>query len=355
VQIEPAVLFWTAAISIFTGGAVRWRDGILRGIAERGRSPAQRNASVVRRSRITPSAIVAHCRRDRSFVRPARGAGLLTRSFIALQRTPLGFDPHNLVSLDVLFGPRLPLAQRPSLREAVTRRLAEIPGVTAAAVGMLPTAGYQLRDAIVVDTPDGPRSIAASHFMLTWVDTGYFRTSGIALLAGRLPQPSPGDAPPLTPSQPKRDLSDEVVVGRALARRIAPSGSAVGMRIRTVRADNRGSWSDAWSTVVGVSEDVQLPGSHSDSEELQFYSLPGRMFPVYVVRFASVPPNVESVLRQAVQSVNPTLVARRARIADDYVREALAPTRFTLALLGAFAGVALVLAIVGLMARSHTP
>ena len=76
--------------------------------------------------------------------------------------------------------------------------------------------------------------------------------------------------------------------------------------------------------------------------------MPVRMFPVYVVRFASVPPNVESVLRQAVHRVNPRLIARRARVGDDYVREALAPTRFTLALLGAFAGVALVLAIVGL-------
>jgi ABC-type antimicrobial peptide transport system permease subunit len=42
------------------------------------------------------------------------------------------------------------------------------------------------------------------------------------------------------------------------------------------------------------------------------------------------------------------MVARRARVADDYVKDALAPTRFTLALLGAFASVALVLAVVGL-------
>src|SRR5262249_44337603 len=70
----------------------------------------------------------------------------------------------------------------------------------------------------------------------------------------------------------------------------------------------------------------------------------------FVVRMASVGPDIESVLRRAIQSVDPTFVARRARIADDYVREALAPTRFTLALLGAFAGVALVLSIVGLYA-----
>ena len=54
----------------------------------------------------------------------------------------------------------------------------------------------------------------------------------------------------------------------------------------------------------------------------------------------------------AVQRANPTLVARLSGVADEHVREALAPTRFTLSLLGAFAGVALVLAVVGLYASA---
>jgi putative ABC transport system permease protein len=349
VHIEPAVLFWTAAISIFTGvlfGGAAAFFVASQNVADLLRSETHASSAGGASRRVRSSLIVVEIALSFALL---VGAGLLTRSFIALQRTPLGFDPHNLVSVDVLLSPRLPPEQRTSVRDAVTRRLSEIPGVNAAAEGMLPTAGYQLRDAIVVDAPDGPRTIPAPQFMLMWIGAEYFRTSSIALLAGRLPRHGVGDAPPLTPSQPRRDLSDEVVVGRALARRIAPNGSAVGMRIRTVRrGENGGRWSDAWSTVVGISEDVQLPGPHGDSENLQIYSLPVRMFPVYVVRFAGVPRNVESLLRQAVQSVNPTLVARRARMADDYVREALAPTRFTLALLGAFAGVALVLAIVGL-------
>lgn len=348
VHIEPAVLIWTAAISIFTGvlfGGAAAFFVASQNVADLLRSETRASSGGGASRRVRSSLIVVEIALSFALL---VAAGLLTRSFIALQRTPLGFDPHNLVSLDVLFPPRLPVEQRASLREAVSRRLAEVPAVTAAAEGMLPTAGIQLRDAIVIDSRDGPRSVAAPHFMVTWIDTGYFRTSGIVLLAGRAPRPGAGDAPPLTPSQPRRDISDEVVVGRALARRIAPNGNAIGIRIRTVPAGNRGPWSDAWSTIVGISDDVQLPGPHRDLDELQIYSQPGRMFPVYVVRFASVPPNVESLLRQAVQGVNPTLVARRARIADDYVREALAPTRFTLALLGAFAGVALVLAIVGL-------
>ncbi|HEY4219466.1 MAG TPA: ABC transporter permease [Gemmatimonadaceae bacterium] len=348
VHIEPAVLVWTAAISIFTGvlfGGAAAFFVASQNVADLLRSETRVSSGGGASRRVRSSLIVVEIALLFALL---VGAGLLTRSFIALQRTPLGFDPHNLVSVDVLFGRGLSREQIPSIRDAVTRRLAELPGVTAAAQGMVPTAGIELRDAILVDTPDGPHSIAAPSFMLTWIDSGYFRTSKIVLLSGRVPLPGAGDAAPLTPDQPRRDLSDEVVVSHALARRIAPTGNVVGMRIRTMPNANRGPWSDAWSTIVGVSDDVQIPGPHGDVDGLQIYSEPGRMFPVYVVRFASVPPNVESVLRQAVQSVNPALIAQRARIADDYVREALAPTRFTLALLGAFAGVALVLAIVGL-------
>src|ERR1035437_6605407 len=70
--------------------------------------------------------------------------------------------------------------------------------------------------------------------------------------------------------------------------------------------------------------------------------------PTFVVRMVGVPPNVESVLRKAIQGVEPTLIARRARIGDDYLREALAPTRFAMGLLAAFAVIALVLSAVGL-------
>jgi putative ABC transport system permease protein len=146
-------------------------------------------------------------------------------------------------------------------------------------------------------------------------------------------------------------MSEEIVVNRALARRIAPEGNVLGLRIREVPPpESRMRRSDAWSTIVGIADDVHLPGSRGDVQDYQVYTLALALMPspTYIVRFTSVPFNVESVLRQTVQTVNPTLVTRRARIAEDYVRDALAPTRFALALLGAFAGIALVLAVVGL-------
>jgi predicted lysophospholipase L1 biosynthesis ABC-type transport system permease subunit len=101
---------------------------------------------------------------------------------------------------------------------------------------------------------------------------------------------------------------------------------------------------------VGVVDDVQLPGARGDLETSQVYQMPVMPLPAttFIARFASVPAQLESVLRQTIHQVDPTIIVRRARVADDYLREALAPTRFTLALLGAFAAVALFLAVVGL-------
>jgi putative ABC transport system permease protein len=375
VHVDPAVLLWTAAISVATGvlfGSAAAFFVSSQKVADLLKSETRASSSGGASRRVRSSLIVAEIALSFALL---IGAGLLMRSFALLQRTPLGFDPRNLVSIDVLVPPAITRAgQRAAVRDAVTRRLAEIPGVTAAAFGMLPTAGYQVGNAVDVDTPDGIRTVGISQFMTTWIDENYFRTSGIALLAGRLPRSGASDEPPppsggpalppppgapvgkSTPGAPPqsfRTVSEEIVVNRALARRIAPNGTALGLRIRTDAAPGpRGAQSGAWSTIVGISDDVRLPGSRGDLQDFQVYTLPlTRMpTPTYVVRFTTVPPNVESVLRQAIQGVNPALIARRARVGDDYLREALAPTRFTLALLGAFAAVALVLAVVGLYA-----
>jgi putative ABC transport system permease protein len=361
VHIEPAVLLWTAVVSVLTGMvfggaaaafvATQNVADLLR--ADTGVSSPGRIARRVRGALIVGEVAL-------SFALLV-GAGLLMRSFVELDRTRLGFAPHNLVSIDVLppgqiwMGP-----QRPAVRAAITARLAEVPGVTAAAFGMLPTAGYRARDVLVLDDPSGARRVGSASVMRTWIDSSYFRASGITLVAGRLPRAGASDeapmrfpagpgGPPPGPPAPRRSMSEEIVVSRSLARRIAPDGNALGRRLGNAFPGDENP-SGPWSTIVGISDDVQLPGAHGIDDQVYSLSLTAMPYPTYAVRFASVPPNVESVLRQAVQRANPTLVARRARVADDYLREAMAPTRFTLGLLGAFAGVALILAVVGLYA-----
>jgi putative ABC transport system permease protein len=360
VQLEPAVLLWTGAISVLTGvvfGGAAAVFAASQNVADLLRTEGRGASASGLARRVRATLVVGEIALSFALL---VGAGLLARSFATLQRTPLGFDPHNLASIEVLPpGPLWRGPQRQAVRDAVVAELARVPGVTAVAMGTLPTAGYRIRDAFVVETPDGPRALDIPHAVSTWIDARYFGTSGVALVAGRVPRAGASDEAPLPPGPSVgpppslRRLSEEVVVNRAFARRVAPDGNPIGSRVRTAPAPGNGPPSiDAWSTIVGIADDIRLPGVRDEAQQYQVYtlSLTAMPHPTFVARFHAVPPNVEAVLRQAVQRAHPTLVARRGGLAADYVREALAPTRFTLGLLGAFAGVALVLAVVGLYA-----
>jgi predicted permease len=352
--LDSTVLAWTAAISVVTGilfgGAAAFFVSS-RSVGDLLRNDARSSSDGVS-VRIRSGLIIAEIALS---VVLLVGAGLLTRSFAQLQDTPLGLDPHNLVSLDVLL-PRdingSPNA--PAVKAAIAERLAHVPGATSAAMGFLPTAGFSVRPGLETDSDGGIKPVGGDRYLVTMIDANYFQTAGIKLVAGRLPRATPADIPPVVaPPQVRilRSLSDEVVVSQTLARRIAPNGDVLGRHVRSQpgRSGPGIKQSDAWSTIVGIVEDVRLPGAWDEARANQIYSMPFSLLsPTYVVRFTSVPANLESTLRQAVQTVAPTIVGRRARVADNYVKEALAPTRFMLALLGAFAIVAIILATVGL-------
>jgi putative ABC transport system permease protein len=360
VQIDPAVLMWTGAVSMLTGvlfGSAAAFFVASQNVADLLRSETRASSAGGTSGRVRSALIVVEVALSFALL---VGAGLLTRSFAALQRTELGFDPHRLVSVDIFLSPSIRRAGRAiQVRQAIGARLRETPGIVGASLGTLPTAGFRDLPTIEVETSDGPRTLGISQFQKTWIEGDYFGATGMKLIAGRAPAAA---APDESSMHGMGAFSEEVVESRSLARRIAPDGSAIGARVRArgvvVRSPPPGAppgalpqrAADAWSTVVGVVEDARLPGPRGDLETFQVYQMP--VLPLggttFVARFASVPANVESVLRKTIQQVDRTIMVRRARIADDYVHEALAPTRFTLALLGAFAGVALFLAVVGL-------
>ena len=367
VHIEAAVLIWTGAISILTGALFGGAAALFvasQNVADLLRSETRASSGGTASRRVRSSLIVVEIALSFALL---VGAGLLTRSFAALQRTPIGFEPHNLASVDVLFGPMINRTGRGTeTREAVLAHLREMPGVVDASVGTLPTAGFRDASALEIKTGAGVKTLGISQFQKTWIDGDYFRASRIRLVAGRAPKADPADE---TSRHTFGTFSEEVVVSRSVARRIAPDGNVVGMHLRAAADQAQMPPGpppgpppglapampaprpiDAWSTIVGVAEDVHLPGPRGDLEKYQVYQMPVTPMPdpTFLVRFATVPSHVESVLRSAIQQVEPTIVVRRARVADDYLREALAPTRFMLALLGAFAAAALVLAIVGL-------
>jgi hypothetical protein len=173
----------------------------------------------------------------------------------------------------------------------------------------------------------------------------YFGVARIALLAGRLPDslaPASGQGSPL-------GLSPEVLVNREFARRVWPHGGAIGARVRDA-GGFPGTRVEPWSTVVGIVDDTRMPEVRGDVAALQVYSLiPARLGNVpFIVRTAASGDVTAPMIKRAIASVHPALYVRPTLSGDTYLRNGLAPTRFAMALLTAFAVVALLLAAVGI-------
>ena len=343
IHVEPIVLLWSIGISVATGllfGCVpallvggRALGDVLRGESTRG------SGGVISR-RIRSALIVFEVATSLVLL---VGAGLLLRSFVALERMPLGCDPRGLVSIDVLFPRRTTPAQRAFLRTAITERLRAIPGVAEAAVGTLPGDGYGSVGRLETEPDASGYSRSMTAFSASFVSANYFRVARMSLIAGRLPDPA---TVPSASDTAWRTKPQEAVVNMGLARRFWPDGRILGSRLYTTSTRGR-----QWAyTVVGVVDDVHMPGARPDIRNADVYQLPLPVFgfATFVVRTAMPAAQTVAALRRAVLDVNRTIYIYTVTIGDRYLSDALAPTRFAMALLAAFAIVALVLSAVGL-------
>jgi putative ABC transport system permease protein len=181
---------------------------------------------------------------------------------------------------------------------------------------------------------------------MVFISPNYFHVARIALVAGRLPDSS-ALAWARTPGT--YGLSPEVLVNRALARRISPDGHALGARVRQMWHPP-GKPEASWSTVAGVVDDTRMPNVRGDLAALQLYSVIPALLPdvPFVVRTAMSGDVSAPAIKHAIASVDPGLYVRPMLSGDTYLRDGLAPTRFAMALLTAFAAIAVVLAAIGL-------
>jgi putative ABC transport system permease protein len=341
VRVEPTVLLWCVGVSVFTG--------LLFGSAPALLSIAAAAGDVLKsESRATSGD--GHARRIRSALIVGEiamsllllvGAGLLVRSFVALQHTPLGFDPHGLASVQVIFH-RLPRDQVPGQQKAVLEQLRAIPGVTDAAIGGMPGEAYGAGWQRLESEPDAngqSRSVVLSG--VTFMSPTYFRVARMSLLQGRVPDVHSevseifANGPPPSPA--------EIVVNRSLAEQLWPHESAIGQRIHSTQA--RGG--ALKSTVVGVVEDTRMPGPRA-AIDAEIYQPPVSIQMPFVVRAALAPADLKAALSRAVLAADPANIVYRITIGETYLRDAMAPARFAMALLAAFSGVALLLSAVGL-------
>ena len=342
VHLAMPVLLWTAGLSVVTGMLFGCAPALFAGARAVGdvlRSESRAGSGGTASRRMRAALIVFEI--AMSLVLLA-GAGLLVRSWIGLQAMPLGFEPRGLAEVEVLF--HLPPtsanreARAAALRQAILARLRGIPGVVDAAVGTLPGDAYFAMAPLATeaDATGGVRSVPA--FSPTFMSPNYLRIARMSLVAGRLPDSAAWaaalDRAPVTP--------EEVVVNRGLARRLWPDGGAIGARLHS------GLRRGETYTVVGIVDDIDMPGPRAAIKSAQLYLLPRVAAQTFLVRAAPSAAAIVPVLRRVVAGVDPAIIVRTVTVGESYLADALAPTRFAMALLAAFSGIALLLSAIGL-------
>jgi predicted permease len=275
------------------------------------------------------------------------GAGLMIRTFLALQSVDPGFDPRNVASLQISVAGTS--AGEPPRRAAffqqLLREVGSMPGVEAAgAINHLPLAGdvwgWPFRVEGQPEPLPGDEPAATYRVVLP----GYFRTMGIPILRGR--DVASGDT---------LEAPGVVVVNETLAKRHWPGKEAVGQRIQM--ADEH----PTWATVVGVAKDsvrgrwAAPPDNEVYLPYLQvrrYLETPSSHFAymTLVVRTAGDPAAIVPGVRRIVWSHEPNAPISDVSTMADVVATATATPRFYLVLLGVFSAIALILAAVGIYA-----
>ena len=262
------------------------------------------------------------------------GAGLLIKSFINLQRVNAGFNPTNVLRVDVT----LPRTRYPERNQLVTffkellDRVGALPAVeSAGAVSTLPLSGGGMDANFGIEgrPPAEPDNEPVAWYSSITPD--YFRAMGIRLLKGR--EISALD----TADRPKVALISET-----MARRYFPNEEPLGKRLVFDGGKDL-------REIVGVIADVKYFGLNVDSRPSMYFphsQSPARRMSL-VVKVHGDPMALAGAIRGHVSALDADLAVSNIMTMEQLVGTSIAEPRFVLLLLGAFATVAMVLAAIG--------
>jgi putative ABC transport system permease protein len=285
------------------------------------------------------------------------GAGLMIRSFYLLQKVNPGFSHENLTSFSVSLPQKKYPAdeQQASFYTRLLEQLRSLPGVesVAAASGLpLGNNGWQTSFTIDGQPPPPPSQIPLMEACLVTPD--YFKAMNIPVLHGRVfndrddsSHLAGKDLSKLTENERSVAALNKIVIDEEFARRHWPNGEAVGKRVRIGGSDP----TNPLLEVIGVVGRVKMDSLNQNSDRVQGY-FPYAQSPqsgmTVLLKASSDPSQVVSSARQTVAQIDPDQPIYSVRTMSDIRAESVAPERLNLTLLSIFAGIALVLAIVGI-------
>ncbi|MFN2432593.1 MAG: ABC transporter permease [Gemmatimonadota bacterium] len=334
VTLDLRVLAFATGVSVLTGLAFGWlpalaatRANVQDALKEGGRAGTGRRTGAFRSALVVGELALA--------LVLLAGAGLTARSFRELLQVEPGFSTEHVMAAELALPEgRYPEASKQlAFFEQLERQLAALPGVRAVgAISFLPLSGQRSATSIAIEGQPAPPAGEEPGGDMRAVTPGYFQAMGIPLKEGR------GIAAADAAGRP-----NVAIVAEGLARRFWPGESAVGKRLTY-------SWDEEVPVeIVGVVGDVRHSGPATDPY-MEIY-LPVAQFPYssmqVVVRSAGDPLALAAAVRTEVRRIDPDQPVAEIRSLDALMADALGGSRLSTFLFAGFAGLGLLLALVG--------
>jgi putative ABC transport system permease protein len=340
--LDWRVLVFTLGVSIFTGLAF----GLLPAL-----SCARSNLNLVlrsggrggtggkARSRVRDVLMVCEVASSAALL---IGAGLLIRSLVRLQEVNPGFRPDHVLTMQL----SLPPARYPGLKvglfyDQLVSRVAALPGVESAGVcRFLPLSGNDASANFLIQGQ--PRLSAADQPRAKFraASGGYFQALGIPLIRGRL-----------FDSRDNQHTPKVVIVNETEAERYWPNEDPIGKRILSNFEEVE------WSTIIGVVGDVKHAGLDAAANPENYYhylQIPpedmnfAESSMALVIRTNGDPAALTSSVLRELRTLDPSQPVFNVHAMQDVLYGSLAQQRFRTELISTFAGLALLLAALGL-------
>jgi putative ABC transport system permease protein len=337
VGVNLPVLAFTLGVSLLTGiifGLVPALEASRVNLSETLKESSRGNAGSSRGRRVRDILVVAEVGLALVLL---VGAGLMIRSFSRLQAVDPGFDARNLLTLRVL----LPATKYPEdaklvtfFREAVAN-LRTLPGVSSAsAVSALPFADLGAATSFAIEGRPAPAAGDEPVTDVRVVDEEYFRTMSIPVLAGRT----------FTVQEALEDRK-VAVVNEAMARTYFPGENPVGKRILVnMKSEPQPT------EIIGVVGDARYDKLEGELRPMVYWTHPQLTYSsmTLILRTSIDPEGLTAGARRKILAIDKDQPVSDVRTMESWLAESVARNRFGTLLLGAFAGLALLLAAIGI-------
>ncbi|MEJ7708428.1 MAG: FtsX-like permease family protein [Pyrinomonadaceae bacterium] len=259
-------------------------------------------------------------------------AGLMIRSFWRLQQVELGFVPDNLLTVRVSVPPKKYKYGPPLVNfyNRVEEKLGSLPGVRSVGASTFVLLNQVEKVPFLVENRE-PESQVNVDLPINGVSPTYFEAMMIPIIKGR--------------GFSVRDMEEDsnvVIVNETMASRYWPSEDPIGKRFKF----NDPSFPSPWFTVIAVVRNAHRYGPEKPVE-IEAY------LPVYnhsmdlVIRTQRSASSIAGLIHDEVKALDQEVVIREVRTIDEQLDQLIEQRRFTMLVLGIFAGAALLLAVVG--------